>query len=146
MLRSATEQDAEVIRALLVECSLPTEDLTRSRPDFVVACNGSAIVGVAALERFGDTGLLRSVAVSPDHRGFGIGRSLVSHLELRAREVGLAELVLLTLTAREFFKELGYRIIEGQHAPLAVQSSEEFRSLCPQSAACLSKRLAAVTA
>jgi amino-acid N-acetyltransferase len=141
VFRPATEQDAEPIRSLLEGCSLPTADLSRSRPEFIVACEGNVMLGAGALERFGATGLLRSLAVSPDRRGQGLGESLVAHLERRAFAGGLTELVLLTETARPFFERQGYRVIERAQAPAAVHGSEEFRSLCPQSACCMTKRL-----
>jgi len=141
LLRPASGQDVESIRSLLERCDLPTQDVSRSQPDFTVACDGPLLVGVGGIERFGVTGLLRSVAVSPQHRGMGIGQSLVAALERRAATAGLTELVLLTQTARPFFEHLGYRVIERACAPAPVQQSEEFRSLCPQSACCMAKKL-----
>ena len=137
---SIEEQDA--IRALLTENGLPVADLAQSRPWLVVAHEGQDVVGVGGLETFGHAGLLRSVAVRTPLRGSGLGRALVDRLEARARETGLSELVLLTETAKDFFEKLGYCAIERRNAPQAVQSSAEFRSLCPLSASCLSKRIA----
>lgn len=139
--RPATEQDAQAIHSLLERCALPTEDLSDARPDFTVACDGPLIIGVGGFERFGATGLLRSVAVSPDHRGMGVGQAIVADLERRAYRGSLTELVLLTQTAQPFFEYLGYRVIERDSAPASVQNSEEFRTLCPQSARCMAKRL-----
>jgi amino-acid N-acetyltransferase len=67
---------------------------------------------------------------------------LVEHLELRARQTGVSELVLLTQTAKDFFQRRGYQIIERPSAPASVQASQEFRSLCPSSAFCMVKRVA----
>ncbi len=131
----------EAIHALLEGSGLPTADLARARPEFVVAREGTRIVGVGGLERFGEAGLLRSVAVAPDRRGAGIGPMIVAHLEERARKYGISELVLLTQTAQDFFRWQGYRVIERLRAPASVQASEEFRTLCPSSACCMSKRL-----
>lgn len=139
--RPATEQDVERIWALLQSCTLPTADLPQSRPEFTVACAGADIVAVGGVERFGATGLLRSVAVSEDHRGFGIGQAIIADLERRAFTSGITDLVLLTETARTFFEHQGYRVIERDRAPASVQASSEFRSLCPQSACCMTKRL-----
>lgn len=141
MYRPATEQDAQAIHSLLERCALPTEDLSHSRPDFTIACSGTQIIGVSGLERFGATGLLRSVAVSPGHRGMGIGQAIVAELERRAYRGGLNELVLLTQTAQPFFEFLGYRVIERNSVPASVQASAEFRTLCPQSACCMAKKL-----
>ncbi len=141
-LRAAGPRDSGAIHALLDGCGLPTADLPRARPEFVVACEGARIVGVGGLERFGAAGLLRSIAVAPDRRGAGIAPLIVGYLEERARTSGLSELVLLTQTAKDFFEWLGYQIIERPQAPASVQHSEEFQSLCPGSAFCMSKRIA----
>lgn len=141
-IRPATEHDAPAIRALLQENGLPTADLLDARPEFAVACEGNRIVGVGGLERFGEIALLRSIAVVPDRRGSGIGRAIVEHLERRARDCGVAEIVLLTQTANGFFERRAYGPIERRLAPAAVQATEEFRSLCPASAVCMFKRLA----
>jgi amino-acid N-acetyltransferase len=141
-LRAAEPRDLKAIQVLLEESGLPTGDLPRARPEFVVACEGTRrIVGVGGLERFGEAGLLRSVAVAPDRRGAGIGPMIVGYLEWRARQAGVRELILLTQTAKDFFTWQGYRIIERPRAPASVQASEEFRSLCPSSAFCMSKQI-----
>jgi N-acetylglutamate synthase-like GNAT family acetyltransferase len=67
-LRPATPQDAKTIQVLLESCALPTADLDRSRPDFIVAHDEETVMGVGGLERFGAPSLLRSVAVAPDYR------------------------------------------------------------------------------
>ncbi len=142
LIEPAAAGDFGAIRELLAQCRLPTADLERSGPWLIVARSGREIVAVGGLESFESTGLLRSIAVHPRLRGSGLGRALVDRLERKARDTGLSELVLLTETATPFFERLGYRVIERASAPRAVQDSEEFRSLCPQSASCLSKRLA----
>jgi amino-acid N-acetyltransferase len=141
-LRSAAAADAPAVHALLERSGLPTSDLSTARPEFVVAeCDGQ-IIGIGALERCGKAALLRSVAVEPQWRGSGVGRLIVDELERRARAAGVAELVLLTLTARDFFTRLGYDAKPREQVPRAVLDSAEFRSLCPASAACMAKSLA----
>lgn len=140
--RSAAARDVDAIRALLDRNGLPTSDLGSSRPEFVVAYEGDELVGIGALERFGTTAILRSLAVAANRRGVGLGQSIVRELERRARAVGITELVLLTQTAAPFFRRQGYRLIERSKVGQAVQASEEFRSLCPASATCMAKTLA----
>ena len=82
-----------------------------------------------------------SLAVHGDHRGRGLGGRLVEAIEARAAARGLPQLVLLTETAATFFARRGYADIAREHAPMAVQSSTEFRSLCPASARCMTRRL-----
>jgi amino-acid N-acetyltransferase len=143
LLRTARDSDAAAIRALLEGGGLPTEDLPRSGAEFVVACAGTTVIGTGGLQRCGASGLLRSVVVSESWRGTGVGRAIVERLEQHARALGLEELVLLTQTAATFFERQGYQRIARHSAPAAVQASEEFRLLCPQSAACLRKSLRA---
>lgn len=144
-LRAATPEDAEAIRDLLQRCRLPTDDLATSHPEFVVACEGERIIGTGALERFGDVGLLRSVALEAQWRGAGVGRLIVEELERRARQVGVSELLLLTETAREFFAHRGYEVIDRGRAPESIRSTAEFHSLCPVSAVCMRKLTGART-
>ena len=139
--RAATEADGCDIRELLGLSALPTADIESSRPEFIVAREGSQLVAVGGLQRFGKVGLLRSVAVRVGWRGTGLGQAVVKRLEQHARMAGVTELVLLTETAREFFESQGYEAIDRRAAPSAVQGSEEFKALCPQSAACMLKRL-----
>jgi amino-acid N-acetyltransferase len=141
VLRPATAADARPIRALLEHSGLPTSDLESAQPEFIVACEGDQLIGSGALQSFGSTALLRSIVVSAHRRHEGLGRDIVEELERRARGARVTELVLLTQTAAHFFARLGYRMIERQNAPKAVHASEEFRSLCPASAVCMSKSL-----
>jgi amino-acid N-acetyltransferase len=141
IITRATDRDAAAIRALLAQSRLPTSDLVSSRPEFLVAHAGGELVGIGAIESLGAAGLLRSVAVIPSRRKSGLGRAIVLRLERLARESGMRELILLTETARPFFEHLGYEVIDRSFATAAVQASEEFKSLCPQSAVCMRKPL-----
>lgn len=140
-IRDAGERDLGEIRRLLERNALPTADLASSRPDFVGAYAGGILVGAGGLEAFGPTGLLRSVVVENSHRGTGLGRALVAHIEQAAASRGISQLVLLTETARKFFLELGFVDIPREGAPDAVRRSAEFMSLCPLSASCMQKRI-----
>lgn len=72
----------------------------------------------------------------------GLGRSVVSELERQARAAQVKCLVLLTETAADFFARQGFRTIERGSAPQDMQTSAEFRSLCPSSAIRMAKDLA----
>ena len=140
-LRAATDQDSALIRALLDSNSLPTSDLEAARPLFVVAYMDEQVIGTGALQSFGPVALLRSIVVEPRLRGAGVGQSIVRELEHIARTNEIKQLILLTQTAKSFFEAQGYVAIDRANAPPAVQESEEFRSLCPASAVCMSKAL-----
>ena len=77
--------------------------------DVFVCQRGDRIVGTIALG--GEQ--LRSLFVEPGLQQAGIGARLVAHLETHARKAGVRELRLSSsLTARGFYKRLGYRLIQ----------------------------------
>ncbi|HKD85313.1 MAG TPA: arsenic resistance N-acetyltransferase ArsN2 [Terriglobales bacterium] len=129
------------IRALLERSGLPTSDLDSARPDFMLIRENDRVIAAGALQHFGSSALLRSVVVAPERRERGLGRAIVSELERLARTAHVNRLVLLTQNAAEFFARQGYRVIERSSAPHDMQWSEEFRSLCPNSATCMAKSL-----
>lgn len=146
-ITAAKAEDYAAVRGLLADSVLVYEDLTPANLDtFLVIPTGGdvpALAAVAGLETFqgGREGLLRSVAVSPALRGRGVGASLVTAVEAKARVLTIGRLWLLTTTAPDFFRRLGYADSKRTDAPEAVQQSNEFKSLCPASAVCLSKLL-----
>lgn len=140
-LRPATTDDQAAIRSLLLASRLPVDDLDTAAIDFIVTTNATDVVGVVGLERFGDAGLLRSFAVRDDLRSHGLGAQMADAVEAHAAGLGLQHLVLLTQTAAPFFAKRGYATIGRDEAPPAVQSSAEFRSICPASATCMIKPL-----
>ena len=74
----------------------------------LVAVQERVIVGTAAL----DAKVVRSVFVNPTRQGQGIGRLLMSEIELRAREAGVTTLsVPSSLTAEPFYARLGFRTV-----------------------------------
>jgi N-acetylglutamate synthase-like GNAT family acetyltransferase len=139
----ATAADRPAVRSLLVQAGLPVVDLDFASElvFWVVRDDSGRPIGAIGLERHGDVGLLRSLVVAPGQRSRGLGKTLVRMLEARANVIGLAQLVLLTETAEEFFRQLGYTVIDRDRAPIAVTFSAEFRTLCPSSAACMTKHL-----
>lgn len=140
-LREVEAGTLSYAEALLSAAGLPTGDVRSDRVVLYVASVEGDRVGVGGLETYGADGLLRSVAVEPDRRGEGIGRSLCRGLESEARTQGVETLYLLTTTAAGFFEELGYEHTGRGDAPERIQRTAEFDELCPSSAACLRKSL-----
>nr|WP_298129825.1 arsenic resistance N-acetyltransferase ArsN2 [uncultured Pseudoxanthomonas sp.] len=143
-IRTATDDDLPRILALLTQSSLPTADLVDAVPTFLVDERDGALAGVIGLQRFGQAGLLRSLAVAPAYQGQGIARRLVAALETEARQQDIDALYLLTQTAERFFTLQAFEALPREQAPAALLASAEFRSLCPASAVCMRKRLSAV--
>lgn len=136
-VRPATSGDWEGIAQLLTERRLPTEGARDHLATFVVATEGPALLGCAGIERYGDVGLLRSVAVAANAGGRGVGAELVRGLLVRARSLGLRELYLLTTTAAGYFPRFGFERIGREALPSSLQASEELSGACPASAAAM---------
>lgn len=133
-IRRANPEDWDAIAALLSASNLPLDGARDAVVGFVVAEHDRAIVGCAAIERYGGVGLLRSVAVAPAERGSGVGIALVERCLADAREASLSALVLLTTTAERFFPRFGFERIDRSEVPDALRASPELRDACPASA------------
>jgi amino-acid N-acetyltransferase len=142
-IRPATAAEWAAIKQLVSEAALPTDDLHESAWSlFHVHVDGSNLRGVIALEPAGgECALLRSLAVLPTAREHGIGRALVASIEAQALAQGVRDVFLLTTTAEPFFSRLGYGRLERNRAPASIRAHEQFRTLCPASAAFMGKRL-----
>ncbi len=133
-LDSARESDWEQIVSLLASSGLPTEGLEEHRPTTLVVREGDRILGSVAIEMYGSDALLRSLAVSAECRGRGLGwRLAASALDL-ARSRGAARVYLLTETAAAFFRRIGFRDVARSDVPGGVRRSVEFASLCSSTA------------
>jgi amino-acid N-acetyltransferase len=125
-LERATLADAAAVEALLAASGLPLDGAADALALGVVARDQERVVAAAAVERFGDAGLLRSVVVAPDHRGTGLGGEIVRAAEELARRDGARELYLLTETAVDWFPRLGYEVwwtATSRQPPSAIRSS-----------------------
>jgi amino-acid N-acetyltransferase len=144
-IRSATPPEWDAISRLIATAALPTDDLSETGYScFKVYADGSQIKGAIALEPLANQcAMLRSLVVSPEARGIGIGHALVESAEAQARSQKVAEIYLLTTTADRFFSRLGYHRLNRESAPDSVRAHEQFRSLCPASAVLMSKRIQA---
>lgn len=92
------------------------------RMTFYVYKSEGRVVGVAALQiESEETGRIHWVYILPEYQRRGIGTALVTHLERKAREMGLRKLRLLTVEkarwAVNFYKRLGYYLAEKIERP-----------------------------
>jgi amino-acid N-acetyltransferase len=140
-LTPASPADAAAVTALLRSCGLPHQDIAPHLPHFLVARDAGRVIGVIGLEVHGSDGLLRSLAVSEDRRSEGVARRLYALLLGKARALQLSRLYLLTTSAQGFFEMLGFRAVERETVPAAIRTSEEFRSLCPDTATCMARAI-----
>jgi phosphinothricin acetyltransferase len=128
------EGDWPAVANLLQTCRLPIDGAQDHLQDFFVAVMAGEIVGVAGLERYETSGLLRSVAIAAKHRSAGIARQLVERIRTSARAHGLSDLYLLTTNAADYFSRLAFVPMRRQDAPSALLASVEFQGACPSSA------------
>lgn len=127
-LRPAVPGDRDVIHALLEAEGLPTDGLRTE--DALVALDGSTVVGAVALERFGDTAMLRSLVVAPEHRRRGIGFRLAAGALEVARWSGIEEVHLFTEEAQAFFAKFGFDAVSGKRTREAVPQSPLVADTC----------------
>ena len=137
----ARAEDLAAVEELLRENSLPLVGLYAALATALVARREGRVVGAVALELYGRSALLRSLAVRAEERGRGLGRALTQAALGLARAHHVERVFLLTETARDFFAALGFRAVERGDVPAAVHASVEFRAACPASAVAMERVL-----
>ncbi len=141
VIEPAKMEDLPAIFALLERSGLPTDGLSDHVATTLVARNGQRIVGSAALELYGTTALLRSVAVEHDKRGHGLGQQLTRAALDLAKALRISEVYLLTETAGDFFPRFGFHAIPRTEVAHEVQASVEWTTACPVTAQAMVTRL-----
>lgn len=120
-VRTATAADAPAIVAL-IDLNVPSgELLPRSREfveqhadHFLVAERGRDVIGCVHLDEYAPSlAEVRSLAVSPDAQGLGVGVALLAGLERLARVRGYATLFAVS-NSGEFFRRRGF---DERHIP-----------------------------
>lgn len=126
-LRKATVKDVPAIARLINTYASQGQMLPKSHyqlyqdiRDFVVISHGDGLVGCGALHIiWEDLGEIRSLAVSEDWQGQGLGRLMVETLLDEARALGLPRV--FALTYREgFFARLGFRVVSRESLPQKI--------------------------
>lgn len=126
-LRVAQPDDWPAIAEVLETCGLASDDLDPSLALFHIALLDGAIVGCAAAEGYGETIVVRSVAVLPPYRDRGIASHMVSAVLMRARANGCTRAVLLSATCPSYFSRYGFSLISADRLAPEVRASREFR-------------------
>jgi len=107
-----------------IQALLEAEDLDRSAfvlGDFVVAKDATGrFAGCARLKHYDDCIELSSVAVSPAHRGHGVGSTIVAALLQRS----MAPMIYLVCEPKEvaFFCRFGFVVLPRQDRPISLES------------------------
>lgn len=127
-LRRATPSDAPAIRQLVRDAyakwvpimgrepmpMLADYDLAVREHEVDLAYVDGRLAALIEVIVHPDHLFIENIAVAPGHQGLGLGRHLLAHAEARARELGVAELRLLTAQEMAgnaaFYQSHGYRI------------------------------------
>jgi amino-acid N-acetyltransferase len=133
-LRMARPADLAGVLSLLERSDLPTAGVAEEFAHFLVAESDGELVGVAGLELYDGSALLRSVAVEEGWRKTGVGRTLVERALDLARERGIEDIYLLTTSAEHYFPRFGFACVSRDSVADGVRGSVEFQCACPASA------------
>ncbi|MFH1057153.1 MAG: N-acetyltransferase [Pseudomonadota bacterium] len=125
MIRRAQQKDVRFIHGLLAQygqqgvlLARPLADIYEFLRDFVIAENDEGErVGVCALHLiWEDLCEIRSLAVLPEQGGRGWGTRLAEFCISEAVTLGFPKVFALTYRV-DFFKRLGFRVVEKQALP-----------------------------
>jgi amino-acid N-acetyltransferase len=114
LINTYAERDLMLFRSLA--------DIYTNRQTFLVAEQDGLIVGCCALEViWSDLAEVKSLAVEENHKGRGVGSSLVNAAVEKAQTVGVPKVFGLTLKP-QFFEKLGFKIVDKGELPMKVWS------------------------
>lgn len=126
-IRKATVDDVDAIQSLVrqfaeVGLMLPrsAKSLYEHIQNFAVAVSEGAVVGAVGLHvLWKDLAEVRSLAVSPDCQGQGVGKQLVEFSIQEAEQLGILQVLSLTYQT-SFFARLGFTVVERDSLPHKV--------------------------
>jgi amino-acid N-acetyltransferase len=133
----SNESEFKSFRDAVAKVGLPYEDLNYESHVLISYLIKDEPIGTGGLEIHDRYALLRSVSVSEGHRRKNIGKYITLDLINNARKSSLDAIYLLTDTAHDYFKRLGFVNITRENAPTEIRSTHQFARLCPLSAACM---------
>jgi amino-acid N-acetyltransferase len=127
LVRAAQVQDVEQMYQLMLPfmedqtlISRDQDNIFQHIQEFVVAIQGSEIIGVSALHIYSSNlAEVRSLVVSPKAQGLGIGYKLVEACEILAQEIGATNIFALTYVDQFFIKQ-GYEVVTKESLPQKV--------------------------
>lgn len=140
-IRVATKNDFKEIKSLLDDASLPSVDIENHLLNFLVLERFANLIGAVGMECYGDTALLRSLAIQKDYRNKGYGQELCYALLSKVKKMNINSIYLLTETAEGFFSREGFQKIPREDVPHAIKQTQEYSNLCPEGAICMVKNL-----
>lgn len=93
------------------------DEIANTIRSYILAIDGNEIVGFGAVHIYSASlAEIRSLVVSSEHRGHGIGFGIVKNLEKEAKQLGVEKLLALTYQ-QAFFEKAGFVEIEKNEIP-----------------------------
>ncbi|QQS50914.1 MAG: GNAT family N-acetyltransferase [Bacteroidota bacterium] len=133
--------DYKALKAILESNNLPFSDVGAEHQTFFGALNDKQLIGAIGVEKYGKSGLLRSLVVDHSFRSNQIASALYDELVEYCFYEKIEHLFLLTQTAIKYFERKGWQEINREKIPDKVKDSLEFSKLCPASATCMTINL-----
>ncbi|WP_242848368.1 arsinothricin resistance N-acetyltransferase ArsN1 family A [Sulfobacillus thermosulfidooxidans] len=128
-----TVEDTE-IRELWSSAGLPFPSGPCKRQWFILTTTDNRHVGVIGVEPYGSAALLRSLVVSPEYRGKGLGSKLVWYALGQLQATNVQTVFLVTDTAEKFFREWNFAVVGREKVPAPMRTADEFSGACPHTA------------
>jgi amino-acid N-acetyltransferase len=133
-IRKAQQNDFRAIIHLLASNQLPTVDIYEKNITLFVGLLNNEIIATIGMENYGTVALLRSLCVKEGFKNKKYGEKMLSYLRTFCTQEKTEALYLLTTTAEHYFERYGFEKIVRNAAPLPIQTTREFQSICPNSA------------
>lgn len=135
-VQRANALDIAEIKELLTASGLPIVGVDKAVEQFLVA-KDSQVIGVLGALYNPPKALLRSFAVIPMQRSKGIGATLVAEIFKELQRQKLEEVYLITDTAAEYFKRIGFFEISRAEMPAKLLKESGLEQACPCSSSCM---------
>jgi len=132
--RQATKADLTEIEELLKDNNLPFSDCSEHIDNFILKEEKNKIIGIGCIEIYGRNGLIRSMVVAKNYRRSGVAKEILRTLKEKAFDSGVTDIYLLTETAIEYFKTVGFKALDRDDAPDSIKNTKQFNAICPSSA------------
>lgn len=140
VIRKAKISDAKIINSLVSRYAeldrmlfRPISDIYEKILTFLVAEIDGEVVGCGAISVISrNLAEVKSLAVSADVKGNGVGKAIVKEVVSIAGDLGIENVFALTLET-DFFLKCGFNVIEKDQLPMKVWSD---CASCPKQAQC----------
>ena len=127
-LLQAAPDDFDTIKALLIQAELYTSSVTPEGATYWLAYLDGVPGGCIGLEHGQGVSLIRSTAVAPPFRGYGLGRALVLSALTHASLRGDHTVYLFSSEAGDYWKRFGFVPSTSAEVEAAIPEAPQVKS------------------